>query len=264
MAFVHNGGVPIFWRENGSGEPLLLVMGFGYTSEMWLHVEPALAARFRVLTFDNRGVGRSGSAPDSFRIEDLAADAAAVLAAAGIERAHVFGASMGGYIAQELALSHPERVRSLVLGCTSCGGRHAIPAGREVLEAFEKRKELPPEQGIHVMVPYIYDAATPAERIEADLAIRLRTYPSAAASAAQLEAVLAWESHDRLGDLRVPTLVIHGENDRLIPPENGRVLAERIPGARLVVLPNASHLFFTDQPQATVDAVVRFVSAGAA
>jgi 3-oxoadipate enol-lactonase len=260
MSFATSGGVRIFWRQTGSGEPLLLIMGFGYASEMWHHVEPGLADHFRVLTFDNRGVGRSSSAPGPHLMETLAGDAVAVLDAAGVETAHVFGVSMGGYIAQELALRYPDRLRCLVLGASACGGEHAVYAEPEVLEALRARQGMEPEVGVRVMVPYIYDRDTPIERIEADLEIRLRTYPPRETTDAQLEGVSQWESFGRLGQVRAPTLVLHGENDRLVPPDNGRLLAERIPQAELVLLPHASHLFFTDQPEATVSEVVGFLA----
>lgn len=264
MPFAHHGGVRIRWRASGSGEPLLLIMGFGYSSEMWHHVEPGLAARFEVLAFDHRGVGGSSMAPGPHLMATMAADAAAVLDAAGVETAHVFGVSMGGYIAQELALRHPQRIRSLILGCTSCGGANAVPPDQEVLAAIEARKSMPPEQAVRALVPYIYDPKTPVERIEADLAIRLRTYPPAETQEAQLEGILRWESYGRLGQLRGPTLVLHGEHDRLVPPENGRLLATKIAGARLVMLADASHVFFTDQPEATVSAIRGFLSGGGA
>lgn len=259
MPFAHNGAARIFWRESGCGEPLLMIMGLGYTSDMWHHIEPAMAAHLRVIVFDNRGVGKSNVVPGPHLMETMAADAAAVLDAAGVESAHVLGASMGGYIAQEFTLQYPQRVRTLILGSTACGGENTVAAEQEVLDLIREREHMSPEQGIRVMVPYIYDPSTPAERIEADLAIRLKTYPPTETYVAQLEGLFQWESYSRLDQLRAPTLVIHGEHDRLVPPQNGRLLAEKIRGARLVMLPNASHIFFTDQPEPTVSSVLEFL-----
>jgi pimeloyl-ACP methyl ester carboxylesterase len=259
MPFADNRGVPIFWRESGNGEPLLLIMGLGYPSDMWHHIEPKLVARFRTIVFDNRGIGKSGTGPGPHLVTTMAADAVAVLDAAGVERAHVFGVSMGGYIAQELALQHPQRVRSLILGSTACGGEHTVKADQEVIDIVKARVNMSAEQGIRVLIPYIYDAQTPADRIDADLTIRLRTYPSAETYAGQLQAIWQWESYDRLKQLRMPTLILHGEHDRLVPPENGRLLAEKIPGARLVIVSKASHLLFSDQPEETADLVIGFL-----
>lgn len=260
MPFADNDGVRIFWRENGSGEPLLLIMGLGYTSDMWCHMEPGLAGHFRVVVFDNRGVGGSDSVPGPHLISTMASDAASVLDAAGIEAAHIFGVSMGGYIAQEFALTYPERVRSLIVGCASCGGENAVPAKQEVWDAASARLQMRPEEGVRALVPFIYDPATPKERVEVDMAIRLRTYPSNESYLAQLEGIFQWESYSRLRYLRAPTLVIHGEHDQLVPPENGRMLADLIPGAQLKMLSNASHMFTTDQPEAAMAAIMDFLA----
>ena len=234
-------------------------MGLGYTLEMWHRTLPVVSKRYRSMLFDNRGVGRTGAPPGPFTIREMAGDTAAVLDAAGVDCAHVFGISMGGMIAQELALTYPSRVRSLILGCTTCGGRAAAPAAPRVLEVLAARATMPVEEGIRAMAPFIYDSSTPAERVEEDLAIRRRTYPSTESYNAQLVAIRAFESCGRLSEITVPTLVVHGESDQLVPPENGVMLAQLIPGARLVLLPSASHIFPTDQPDAAHDAILSFL-----
>ncbi|MGH3754535.1 MAG: alpha/beta fold hydrolase [Pseudonocardiaceae bacterium] len=259
MPHTENGGTRLFWAQSGAGPAVLLIHGLGYTHEMWYRTVPALSPRYRVIRFDNRGVGRSDVPPGAYRISDMAEDAAAVLDAAGVEAAHVVGASLGGAIAQELALRHPSRVRGLVLACTLCGGPRMVQPEPEVSATLLTRGKMPAEQGIRVMNPYVYDPATPHERIEEDLAIRLRTYPSTQGYLGQLQAMLSWSSYDRLPEITAPTLVIHGESDRLVPAENGRIIAERIPGARLTLIPQASHIMVTDQPEATHDAMLGFL-----
>jgi pimeloyl-ACP methyl ester carboxylesterase len=260
MPHADNDGTKIFWEERGSGEPLLLIMGLGYTMEMWHRAMPALAEHYRVIAFDNRGVGRSDVPPGPYAISVMASDAAAVMDAAGIEAADVFGVSMGGMIAQEFAIQYPNRVKSLILGCTTCGGPDAAGADPEVINALLARATMTVEEAIQAMADYVYDAATPRERLEEDFDIRRRTYPSSAGYLAQIQGVLAWESFSRLSQIAAPTLVIHGESDRLVPPANGRLLAASIAGAKLVMLPSASHIFMTDQPEAANQAVLSFLA----
>ncbi len=260
MPYANNSGVKIYWEERGEGDPVLLIMGLGYTLDMWYRTAPVLSQHYRTISFDNRGVGRSDVPPGPYSVSAMAADAAAVMDSAGVERAHVFGISMGGMIAQEFALQYPERVRSLILGCTSHGGPEAVLADAEVVTTLMARGTMSVEEGVRAMVPFIYDPATPRERVEEDLAIRRRTFPTAAGYFAQVQGIFAFESRSRLSQLKVPTLVVHGESDRLVPPENGRRMVRLISGARLVMLPRASHIFPTDQPDAAHQAILRFLS----
>lgn len=260
MPFTGHEGAKLYWDAAGSGEPLLLIMGLGYTSDMWFRVRPALEDRFRLIWFDNRGVGRSSVPPGPYSIPLLAADAAAVLDAAEVEAAHVFGISMGGMIAQEFALQYPGRVRKLGLGCTTCGYRHAVPASDEVLEKTRLRAGMSPEEGSWFLVPHIYAKATPRERIAEDIAVRVRTFPTAQGYLAQLAGIFAWDARDRISAIRAETLVIHGVEDELVPPGNAPEIARRIPGARLEMLPDASHIFFTDQPERSTELVRDFFS----
>ena len=261
VPYATSGGARIYWDESHGGDPLLLIMGLWYTHEMWHRTRPRLAGHFRTIAFDNRGVGKSDVPTGPYSIAQMADDAAAVLDAAQVDRAHVFGVSMGGMIAQEFALAYSTRVRSLILGCTACGGKNAIPAAKEVLEIALARASMTPEEGAQAIVPFIYDAATPRERIEEDLAIRRRTYPAAAGYLGQVQAILAWTSLDRLKDIHAPTLILHGESDGLVPPENARILEKEIRGSRLVMLPHASHIFATDQPESSHREILAFLSA---
>lgn len=263
MPFVENQGAKIYWDEQGQGAPVLLVMGLGYPSLMWYRTRPVLTSKYRTVTLDNRGVGRSELPPGPYAIPLMASDAAAVLDAAGAERAHVFGISMGGMIAQEFALQYPKRVRSLILGCTASGGPHAVRAETDATQMVMMRAKMSAEQAAEAAVPFIYDQGTPRARIDEDIAMRRPWFPRAEAYQAQLQGILAWEAYSRLPQITAPTLVIHGENDRLVPPGNGRLIAERIPGAKLVMIPNASHIFSTDQPEAAHHAVLEFLGAQA-
>lgn len=263
MGLAENRGVRIYWDEQGHGEPVFLIMGLGYTSHMWYRMRPILAAQYRTVAFDNRGVGRSDVPPGPYSIALLASDAAAVLDAAGVKSAHVVGISMGGMIAQEFALQYPERVRSLILGCTAPGGPAAIRAEQEAIDLL-KARDMTPVQMAEAAVPFIYDVGTPRARVDEDLAVRRPWFPRPEGYAAQLQAIFSWEAYSRLPRIAAPTLVIHGESDRLIPAANAKLIADRIPGAKLVMIPHASHLFITDQPEAALHALLGFLAAQSA
>ncbi|MGO9517673.1 MAG: alpha/beta fold hydrolase [Candidatus Korobacteraceae bacterium] len=260
MPFTNSNGCRIYWEESGAGDPLLLIMGLGYSHEMWHRTLPAMAEHYRTIVYDNRGVGKSDVPAGPYPMAQMADDAAAVLDAAGVERAHVYGISMGGMIAQELTLNHPRRVRSLILGCTACGGANAVPAAAPVMQILMDRATMTPEEGVQAMVPFIYSTSTPRARIDEDLAIRRRTFPQAAGYLAQIQGVVAWSSFDRLPHIRVPTLVLHGDADQLAPPENGHILARKISGARLRLFERASHIYPTDEPEASNQEVLCFLA----
>ena len=262
MPFVENLGARIHWDEEGSGAPLLLIMGLGWTSHAWQRIRPVLSAKYRTIALDNRGVGQSEAPAGPYSIAQMASDAAAVLNAARVNTAHVFGLSMGGMIAQEFALQYPRKVRSLILGCTAAGGPEAVRAEQDAMQVLTTRGP-DAEQFAKAISPFIYDRGTPRERIEEDTAARRKWYPSADAYFAQLQAIMGWEAYSRLAQIAAPTLVLHGENDRLVPPENGRLIAGRIPNAKLVLLPNASHIFITDQTEAANRAILDFLGAQA-
>jgi pimeloyl-ACP methyl ester carboxylesterase len=258
VAFVENQGTKIYWDEQGHGAPILLIMGLGYSSILWHRARPVLAEHFRTIALDNRGVGLSDAPPGPYPIATMAADAAAVLDAAGIARAHIFGISMGGMIAQEFALQYPERTRSLILGCTSAGGPLAVRAERKVADVLFARG-MTWAEAREAALAYIYDAATPREKVEEDVRLRQQCLPAPEAYMAQLQGILAWEGYSRIDRIKAPTLVIHGNSDQLIPPGNARLIAERIPGAKLVMLDHASHLFLTDQTEAANKAILDFL-----
>ena len=258
MSFVENQGAKLYWDEQGRGEPVLLIMGLGYPSSLWHRSRPVLSQYFRTVAFDNRGVGLSDVPPGPYGIATMAADAAAVLDAAGVSRAHIFGVSMGGMIAQEFALQYPARTRSLILGCTSPGGPLAVRAERKVSDILMARG-MTLAQAREAILPYIYDAATPREKIEEDVSLRRRWLPSLEGYTAQLQGILAWEGYSRITQITAPTLVIHGKSDALVPPGNGELIASLIPGAKLVLIEQASHLFLTDQTQAAHETILKFL-----
>lgn len=260
MPFTTSNNTQIYWNEAGSGDPLLLIMGLSYTSDMWHRTLPVMAKHYRTIIFDNRGVGKSDVPGGAYSIAQMADDAAAVLNAAGVQRAHILGASMGGMIAQEFALRYPGRVGGLILGCTTCGGPTSVAAAPNVIQTLMARASMSPEQAAEAMVPFIYDTLTPRARIDQDIEIRKDKIPTVVGYMGQMQAIMAWSSCDRLSQIHAPTLIIHGETDQLVPPQNARVLESKIAGSRLVMLSHASHIFMTDQPEASHNAVLEFLA----
>ena len=253
MAFAHSEGVELYWESTGAGAPVLLVMGLGMNATGWWRTVPVLSESLRVIAFDNRGAGRSDKPEGPYSVAQMADDAMAVLDAAGEPAAHVYGISLGGMIAQEIALRHPERVRSLVLGATTPGGERAVPLDDDVVAFFMRRREMPAHEAAWASVPYSYGEQTRlhgGQRIAEDVEQRLRYPIEPVGYAGQLGAALYHDTSDRLADLSLPTLVVHGDADRIVPTGNGRVLAEAIPGARLELLAGAGHLYPTDAPAA--------------
>ena len=251
LAPAPDGRTALYWESEGAGAPVLLVMGLGLSGGAWWRTVPVLARRLRVITFDHRGVGRSRAFSPVYTTEAMADDAVAVLDAAGIERAHVYGISLGGMVAQQLALRHPERVRSLVLGATSPGGPRSVSPDPEVLDFVRRRLRMRSEEAARASVPFNYGPRCRAEhpeRIEEDIARRLESPFSIRAYREQLFAAGVHNTWGRLGRIVVPTLVVHGRHDRMVPFGNGELLAGRIPGARLRVLEESGHTYPTEEP----------------
>jgi 3-oxoadipate enol-lactonase len=258
MSYVSNSGARLYWTECGSGPPVLLIMGLSFTHEMWFRVGPELAGDYRIILFDNRGMGRSDVPRGPYRIPLMASDARAVLDAAHIESAHVIGASMGGMIAQELALRHPERVRSLMLGSTT--SRALLGKWPRFGYGPRQWRGLSREERERALRRLLYADTTPLERIQEDWRVRCACHWCYKGFLNQFAGILMWSAYRRLPRIQVPTLVVHGDQDRMVPPENGRVVASRIPGAQFELIRDAGHIMITDQPQACVGAIRRFLN----
>ena len=259
MPFVESSGAKIYWDQAGSGPPVLLIMGLSFTQEMWFRVLPLLSASFRTIFFDNRGMGRSETPRGPYRISQMAHDAAAVMDAAGVSSAHIIGASMGGMIAQELAFRYPHRVLSLLLGCTSYSGLFARWPERKYRPKNLSLRRSTRAEHEAAFIPLLYSDTTPKQRIAEDLEMRSTCLWSYQGFLSQLAGILMWDSYRRLPRIAVPTLVVHGDQDRLIPAQNGRVVASRIPNAVFHLIPNAGHVLTTDQPEACVEVMLKFL-----
>ncbi len=259
-------GIGIHYREYGQGEPLLLIMGLGANVDWWGDdfLRP-LAERFHVVAYDNRGAGRSERPDGPYPVPLMAADAVGLMDHLGWDSAHVIGASMGGMIAQEVALEYPDRVRRLVLLCTMCGGSEQAPASPEVLAVLHApRQELAPEviaRGtLYLLFPQRYIEENPQKMDEVVDAILIAPIKPQCFEW-QLEGVEAWSCHPRLSTLRHPTLIMTGTEDVLIPPQNSRILAEAIPDSRLVEYEGVGHGFQLAIPGKMAEEILAFLQA---
>jgi 3-oxoadipate enol-lactonase len=252
------GGVGLALEVVGAGPPVLLVQGLGYGGRGWGPVVDLLAQDHLVVLFDNRGFGASDVPPGPYTVSLLAADALAVLDAAGLERANVVGASLGGMVAQELALGHPERVDRLVLACTTPGGPGSHPMPARTIELMAEAATLDPEVAIRRFVENALGDPN-EELVEQVLAYRRANPPDPAGWNALATAGAAFDALDRVGTIQAPTLVVSGTADAVVDPRNSELLAERIPGARLELLDGCGHLLFWERPEAFAELVRGFL-----
>jgi pimeloyl-ACP methyl ester carboxylesterase len=264
MPHLQSNGISLYYEEHGSGEPLILIMGFTVSSIGWHWNIPAFAQSFRTIAFDNRGVGQSDKPDEPYSMSMFADDTAGLLDGLDIDSAHIFGISMGGMIAQEFALRHPERVKSLTLGCTNCGGENTIlSSDPEVLHMLEHIESVSVEEAALAMTKV---AVTPwFMQKHMDTLIELNKLSAVHPTpkhgmVSQMAAIQSHDTYARLPQISVPSLVITGKQDGLVPPENSVVLSRQIPNAELLILSNASHLFNIERPQTTVDSVTSFIS----
>jgi pimeloyl-ACP methyl ester carboxylesterase len=260
---MHDGWIS--WQEHGPhdddapGEPVLMIMGLGASSRLWFRLLPWIARRHRAIVFDNRGTGNSSPVRGRLSMRGLAHDARAVLDDAGVESAHVLGASMGGMIAQHLALEDRASIRSLTLACTTPGGRSGVPPWR-LLTTAALRPILGSARTFPLVAPALYARDTLKERparVREDLARRLEDNTSPLTLYAQMGAIARHDTRSRLGELNgLPTLVVHGLEDNLVPHDRGRELATLIPGARLELVPKCGHLLTTDAEEHVAGAIL--------
>jgi len=266
MPKLNTGTLEIEYELRGKGPPLLMINGFRRSRVVWLEgVLKPLAERFQLILMDNRGTGNSDKPQDGYSIEAFADDCAGLIAGLGLPAAHVFGVSMGGMIAQRLALRHPQKVRGLALGCTNCGRGGSIAPERRIGELLRlvpgdtmDAREVARLQEELFFMPGFRQSQRELVELLFDLGEQNPT--PAHAVKGQLKAIGAFDACAELPQIKAPTLVIAGEGDPLIPPENSRLIAARIPGAQLVLLPDASHLFWIEKPRETADALISFFS----
>jgi 3-oxoadipate enol-lactonase len=262
METVSRDGVQLAYERYGQGdaETVVLVEGLGYGRWMWNWQRDALVDDYDVVVPDNRGTGDSDAPEGPYTIAEMAADLDAVLEDAGIGEAHVVGASMGGMIAQEYALEF-DRTRSLTLFCSSPGGDVAESMPAETREwMFGVPEDLDEREQIrYKMTPAMTDELADSDVIEDVIDWRLESDAPDDARQAQAAGVTEFDASDRLGDVDVPALVMHGTDDRVLPVENARLLHERLPDSRLELVEGGPHLFFIEDREYVNDHLLEFL-----
>ncbi|GIU92638.1 MAG: hypothetical protein KatS3mg011_1544 [Acidimicrobiia bacterium] len=253
-----NRDVRIAWSDQGSGSPVLLIHGLGYGRWGWGPFGDRLAERFRVVSFDNRGIGESDVPPGPYTVGDMAEDAVAVLDAAEVRSALVLGASLGGMVAMELAWRYRDRVDRLVLVGTTPGGTRSYPMPSGTVRLMEEAPSLDPEVALRRFVENALGETRNPRLVDEIYRLRLANPPDPRGWQAQAAAAAGFDIAERLADIDVPALVIHGSADRVVDVRNASLLAEALPDARLVILEGAGHLCFWEQPDDVEAAVIRF------
>lgn len=262
MPTVRVNDVKLYYETYGQGEALLLIAGIGYGTWLWAKQIPELSKDFYVIAFDNRGVGRSDKPDTEYTVPLLASDAYGLLCALGVKRAHILGISLGGFIAQQLALDHPDIANKLILCSTSHGGPNMILPKGEILQfmAFGAGKETF-QRGIELAFSTEYLAKHPEEIAKITERMRRNRQPRYA-YLRQFMAPINFNSEPLLHKLTMPVLVMAGEVDIVVPVENSRILARKLPNAQLVTFPNAGHLFVVERADEVNRIILDFLKGG--
>ncbi len=265
MPKVEASDINIYYEIYGKGEPLVMIMGYGGHIGHWFRQIPGLSRECKVIAFDNRGVGRSDKPEGSYSTEMMAGDTAGLLDAIGIEAAHIFGVSMGGLIAQEFALCYPEKVSSLILGCTHSGVANYIklekPVGR-LLDDFEHIRQITPEEHERELIDVLFsqEFIRNNKDIVEEYIRKVTEYVTPLHGLmGQHGTIMDFDSYSRLPKIEAPTLVICGDADKMISPENSRQIASRIPNAELIMLESIGHGFFLEAVDEANKAIIDFM-----
>jgi len=267
MSKAQTNGIELYYEIHGAGQPLVLISGLGYPLWQWHKMVPFLAEHFQVITFDNRGVGQSDKPAGPYTAQMLAADTAGLLDTLGIEKAIIAGHSMGGFIAQAMALDFPQKVAKLILCSTNFGGPHHVPVTPEAMKVltdvtsdaltrFKNGLSVSTAPGWSEKNPEMIEdwvkwrVANPIDPApyQAQMAIGFGLMPEAAAF------------ENKLPRLNVPTLILFGAHDKVVPPENASLLAEKISGSKIVILPNAGHFFPIEVAEAASSTITDFAA----
>ncbi len=264
MPYALVNGINLYYEISGSGPAVVLIGGLGADGHFWYKQVPELEKRFTIITPDNRDAGRSDKPDEPYTLRTMADDVRGLLDHLQIAKAHVVGASMGGFIAQEFALAYPERVAKLVLCCASFGGPNSEPIPRETLQVLLNRTG-DPERDLREFLLLQFGTDYPqtyAEEVEAYVAWRIEHPQRLEAYHRQLTAATAHDTESRLVELQAPVLILHGARDRVVPPRNADLLAAKIPRARLYIFQDAGHLLLWEKAPEANRLIMEFLAEG--
>ncbi len=265
MPIAKVGDINIEYYVEGTGPPLLMIMGWMGSAGFWGKAFlDGLRPHFQTIRISNRGTGLTDKPSGDYSIRTMAEDAAGLLRELGIERAHVLGISMGGMIAQELVLNHAQVVQGLALGCTNCGYAHGVLPSTEIVTGAGQAGNVSPQDR---MRQYLQAIVTPEFLAKAKvefwtwLATTWFVAPTPWDTIRRhFAAIQAFDTYERLPQVKAPTLIIHGDRDRLMPVENAGVLQKRTNGSQALILPEVAHMFFWEKPEESAGAIVEFLS----
>ncbi|NIM94683.1 MAG: alpha/beta fold hydrolase [Anaerolineales bacterium] len=267
MPQVKTNDITLHYEVTGDGHPLLLITGVGYGKWFWHKVVPGLTEHFCIITFDNRGAEESDKPDGPYTVPMMAADTVGLLDALQIEEAYVMGHSLGGYIAQEMIVSRPELVDKLILASTNHGGLKVIPITPEAMEVLTNREGDPVElvkRGIAIACAPGFAERQP-DVVQALMEYRFGNpvpppqYQAQVAAGAGMATLTDEEVAERMAKIKVPTLILFGEEDMVVPPGNAELMAEKIDGAKVKILSDVGHMFPVEDPDATVGAITEFL-----
>ena len=266
MPIARVNSINMYYEIHGEGEHLILIMGLGGDHFRWFRILPLLAENFKVITFDNRGVGKTDKPDIPYTMKMMSDDIAGLMDSIGIEKALFFGISLGGMIVQNFALLYPQRIISLILGCTFCGGKNTVSSeqrsGPSVLDPSLIETMLPEERAVEMM-PALYSREfidNNQDFVEIQIEYAKNNPLDTVGYRRQMEAVGTHDTYDRLPEIKLPTMVITGDKDVLISVENSRIIASRIPDSELVILEGTGHGFYTEANEETARILTDFMN----
>jgi pimeloyl-ACP methyl ester carboxylesterase len=262
MAYSDINGCKYYYEMVGQGEPLVMIRGLGSNADHWYPQLPVLSKHYQVLVFDNRGIARTSDVEGPYSIRGMAEDTIGLMDAAGFEKAHILSLSMGGMIAQEIALTYPQRVKGLILCVTHCGGGKQVPPTEEISNIFNAMIQEGTDEAKMAASAVLFAPETLEKRPElaAQYAeVSLRQPVPAEILTKQLNAAQDFDTWDRLPQITAPTLLLGADQDVLIPLENSEILAGRIPNAELVIVKGGGHQVLIEQADACNQAILNFL-----